>query len=145
MKAYQSSPSTVFEYIYIYIRPHACPRDLYFLLCITPTNPPAFEHWESRALPSVETDEMCSSPAASINPSKVDAASPTATGPPGKLRGSDCSGSIGTVRAIRGTQDYSTSPASMLQTIRGETRRGPSGTPSFKVVRDHQHARRGAW
>ena len=82
--------------IQTYIRPHTCPRDLYFLLCITPINPRAFEHWEGRALPLVETDEMCSSPAASINPSKMDTASPTAAGPPGKLRGSDCSGSTGT-------------------------------------------------
>ena len=59
-------------------------------------NPAAFEHRESRALPLVETDEMCPSSATSINPSKMDAASPSAASPPGKLCGSDCSGSTGT-------------------------------------------------
>ena len=89
--------------IQTYIRPYTCPRDLYFLLYITPMNPRAFEHREGRAyLPLVETDEMCSFPAASINTSKMDTASPTAAGPPGKLRRSDCSGSTGTACAPGG-------------------------------------------
>ena len=36
-----SSPSTVITSIHTYIRPHTCPRNLYFLLFITPMNPPA--------------------------------------------------------------------------------------------------------
>ena len=68
----------LYSSIYIYICPQHAPEDLY----ITPMNPLSLKHWESSALPSAETDEMCSSPAASINPSKTDAAS-AAVGPPG--------------------------------------------------------------
>ena len=104
----------MFEYIYLHLCAHL-PESL----CITPINPPALEHWESYVLPSAETDEMCSSPAASINPSKMDAASSTAAGPPGKLRRCDCSGSTGTAGAPGGTQGCSTSLASMLREILG--------------------------
>ena len=131
-KIHVSSRTKVTTSLHTYIRLHTCPRYLYFLLLTTQMNPAAFEHWESRALPLVETDEMCSPSAASINPSKMDAASPSAASPPGKLRGSDCSGTTGTPDCM-----IFTSPARILREIispRIKDCRGLLGTPPFKIV-----------
>ena len=70
---------------------------------ITSMNPPSPEHLRSCALPVANT-----------NPLKTDAALSAAVGPPGKLRGNDCSELIGTACVPGGTHGCSTSPASTL-------------------------------
>ena len=82
-------------------------------------NPPAFEHWETRALLSVETDEMCAPRASNLRRWMLHHL--LQPDPLGKLRGSDCSGSTGTARSPGGTQYciIFTTPASMLREILG--------------------------
>ena len=104
-----SSPSTIFEYTCLHFAPAR--RCLYF------SDGPA--RTLGALCPSLArtTIELCSSPepnsspAASSNPLKTDAASPTAAVPLGKLRGSECSGSTGTACTSSGVLGRSTFPA----------------------------------
>ena len=106
-----SSPSTIFEYICLHFAPAR--RSVYF------SDGPAQTLGALCPFLTRTTDELCSSPGASSNPLKTNAASPTAAAPPGKLHGSDCSGSTGTACASGGAQGCSTSPASTLREIPG--------------------------
>ena len=89
---------------------------------------------------------------ASINPSKMDAAPPTAASPPGKLRGSDCSGSTGTAfTPVGGAPDCMifTSPDSILERDTRPKDQGLKKDFGDTTVQDcstpQQLARRGAW
>ena len=88
-----SSPRTVITSI-----PGAC---LHSSACITPARDSSLFTNEP-ALPQTTGEDFFPPPVASINPSKMDAASPSAASPPEKLRGSDCSGSTGTACAPGG-------------------------------------------
>ena len=102
-----SSPRTIFEYTCLRFAPAR--RSVYF------SDGPASTLGALCPFLARTTDELCSSPAASSNPLKTDAASPTAAVPPGKLRGSECSGSTGTACASGGVLGCSTFPATLRE------------------------------
>ena len=80
-KSIASSSSTAFKYIYQHSSDAPARGSMYS------SDQPALVR---------TTGELCSPPAASINPLKTNVASPAAADPPGNLRGSDCSGLLGT-------------------------------------------------
>ena len=104
-----SSPSTIFEYTCLHFAPAR--RSLYF------SDGPARTLGALCPFLARTTVELCSSPelypspAASSNPLKMDAASPIAAVPLGKLRGSECSGSTGTACTSSWALGCSTFPA----------------------------------
>ena len=104
-----SSPSTIFEYTCLHFAPAL--RYLYF------SDGPARTRGALCSSLARTTVELCSSPepysprAASSNPLKTDAASPTAAVPLGKLHGSECSGSTGTACTSSGALGCSAFPA----------------------------------
>ena len=126
----------LYSSIYIYTCPHA-PGDLY----VTPMNPPALEHWESCALPSAEADGICPSPAASINPSKTDAASAVAS-PPGNPRGSDgpIENACETASGTRGFRTASMYEATLGTSMLGEIL-GPMTSRTDKDLRRRHRSR----
>ena len=129
-----SSPSTIFEYTCLHFAPAR--RPLYF------SDGPA--RTLGALCPSLArtTVELCSSPepysppAASSNPLKTDATSPTAAVPLGKLRGSECSGSTGTACTSSGVLGCSTFPAAPreIPRLKPEDLRGRHRSRLFETI-----------
>ena len=129
-----SSPSTIFERTCLHFAP--APRSLYF------SDGPA--RTLGALCPSLArtTVELCSSPepysspAASSNPLKTTAASPTAAVPLGKLRGSESSGSTGTACTSSGALGCSTFPATprKIPGPRPEDLRGRHRSRLFETI-----------
>ena len=129
-----SSPSTKFEYTCLHFA--RARRSVYF------SDGPARTLGALCPFLTRTTVELCSStepyssPAASSNPLKTDAASPTAAVPPGKLRGSECSGLAGTACTSSGALGCSTFLATLREIPgpRPEDLRGRHRSRSFETT-----------